>query len=190
MSKRNAFVILLLFVLIVLSGVAFGWELPMFLMIHDISTDTENPPDFEALLPLRVGARNPAGYPGKKVAALQKQAYPDLKPLKIAAPFSGVFQSALDTARELGWEVVSHDSGRGRIEAVATTHWLRFKDDVVVRLERQGDQVRVDMRSKSRVGRSDLGENARRIRRFLKALHKRIPGASSDQSKYMRGDSG
>jgi len=183
LSKRNAYVILLLLVLVALSGVEFVRESPMFLRIHDISTDTEHPPDFEALLPLRVGARNPAGYPGKKVAALQKQAYPDLEPLKVAVPFPAVFQAALDTARELGWEVVSHDPGRGRIEAVATTRWLRFKDDVVVRLERQGEQVRVDVRSKSRVGQSDLGENARRIRRFLNALHKRIAGTSPDRSK-------
>jgi uncharacterized protein (DUF1499 family) len=72
---------------------------------------------------------------------------------------------------------VGDDAGAGRLEAVATTRWLRFKDDVVVRLrDRPDGGTRVDVRSKSRIGRSDLGTNARRIRAFLHALRVRIGG--------------
>jgi uncharacterized protein (DUF1499 family) len=70
-----------------------------------------------------------------------------------------------------GWRVVGDDVAAGRLEAIATTRWLRFKDDVVVRLrDRPEGGTRVDVRSKSRIGRSDLGTNARRIRTYLADL--------------------
>jgi len=71
-----------------------------------------------------------------------------------------------------GWDLVSADSSAGRIEATATTAWFGFKDDVVVRIRSEGTGSRVDVRSLSRVGGSDVGTNARRIREFLRRVAK------------------
>jgi uncharacterized protein (DUF1499 family) len=135
--------------------------------IHDITTDTEDPPVFVAVLPLRTGAPNPAVYGGDSVAALQRKGYPDLRPLRVAAPPATAYARALATAREMKWEVVAVDSVAGRIEATATTPWFGFHDDVVVRLRPDGTGTRVDVRSVSRVGGSDVGTNAARIRAYL-----------------------
>ena len=80
------------------------------------------------------------------------------------------FDLALNLARAAGWEIVAAVPEDNRIEAVATTDWFGFKDDVVIRIAAAGGGSRVDMRSASRVGRSDLGTNARRIREFLRHL--------------------
>lgn len=139
-------------------------------MIHDISTDVGNPPAFVAVLPLRAGASNTADYGGASVAALQKQFYPDIQPLTLAVPPAQVFAQALAAAQAMGWEIVEADQAAGRIEATATTFWFGFKDDVVVRLTPAGAGSRIDVRSLSRVGVSDLGVNAQRIRDYLKKL--------------------
>ena len=141
--------------------------------IHDITTDTERPPQFVAIVPLRAGAPNPPGYEGEKLAAIQKLAYPEIRPLELAAPPGEVFPRAAAAAQAMGWEVVAKDEKAGRIEAVATTRWFGFKDDVVIRIAPAGAGSRVDVRSKSRVGRSDVGANAKRIREFLTALSKK-----------------
>lgn len=137
--------------------------------IHDITTDTEKPPQFVAILPLRAGAANPPGY-DPEVAEVQKGAYPQIRPLELAVPPAAAFARALAAAREMGWEVVAAEEREGRIEAVATTRWFGFKDDVVVRLTPAAGGARIDVRSKSRVGRSDVGANAKRIERFLMLL--------------------
>jgi uncharacterized protein (DUF1499 family) len=77
----------------------------------------------------------------------------------------------------MGWDIVAVDETRGRLEAVATTRLLRFKDDIVVRMRSEASGTRIDVRSKSRVGRSDLGANARRIRAFLDALRQSLTEA-------------
>ena len=138
--------------------------------IHDITTDTANPPRFVAILPLRKNAPNSADYGGDKIAGLQKKDYPDIAPLVMEAPPGAAFDRALSAARALGWEIVAAEPGENRIEATATTLMFGFKDDVVIRITPAGRGSRVDVRSVSRVGRSDLGTNARRIRGFLKSL--------------------
>jgi len=138
--------------------------------IHDISTDTVNPPAFVAVLPLRRGAPNPAAYGGAQIAALQKKAYPDIVPAHLAVPPAQAFRRALDAAQGMGWEVVAAAPAQGRIEATDTTFWFGFKDDVVIRISANGAGSRVDVRSLSRVGRSDVGKNAERIRAFLRRL--------------------
>ena len=138
--------------------------------IHDISTDLADPPAFEAVLPQRAGAANPPEHPGAEVAAQQRGAYPDIVPIVLEAPPPEAFQRALDAAVDLGWEIAAAESTRGRIEATDTTRWFGFRDDVVVRVRPEGAGSRVDVRSKSRVGKSDVGANAARIRRFRSRL--------------------
>lgn len=139
--------------------------------IHDISTDTQDPPLFVAVLPLRAGAPNAATYGGPEVATAQKQAYPDIGPLELAGTAPGsAFDRALAAARHAGWAIVAADSTAGRIEATATTGWFGFKDDVVVRVRPDGSASRIDVRSVSRVGGSDVGTNARRIRTYLRRV--------------------
>ena len=135
--------------------------------IHDITTDLAEPPAFVAVLPLRAGSPNKAEYGGDSVAAQQRAGYPDLGPLRVAAPPGLAFRRAADAARAMGWELVAADSAAGRVEATATTRWFGFKDDVVVRVRPDGAGSRVDVRSVSRVGGSDVGANAARIRAYL-----------------------
>lgn len=142
--------------------------------IHDISTDVENPPAFEAILPLREDAPNPAEYGGEEIARQQQEAYPDLQTLTFSASPGSVFEESLAAAEELGWGIVEADTESGRIEAVATTTWFGFKDDVVIRVRGRDGSTRVDVRSVSRVGRSDVGANAERIRAFRERLEARL----------------
>ena len=138
--------------------------------INDISTDVTDPPRFEAIVPLRAGAPNPPEYGGEAFAVQQSRAYPDLQPIGLEMPASAAFERALATARGQGWTIVASDAPSGRIEATDTTFWFGFTDDIVIRVREAGAGARVDVRSKSRVGRGDLGANARRIRTFANAL--------------------
>jgi uncharacterized protein (DUF1499 family) len=138
--------------------------------IHDITTDTEDPPQFVALLALRRTTYNGPEYGGDEIARIQKAAYPDIRPRDLADTPARAFERALRAARGMGWAVVAAVPEDGRIEATATTPLLRFKDDVVIRVTARGAGSRIDVRSKSRLGRSDLGANAKRIRRYFRAL--------------------
>jgi uncharacterized protein (DUF1499 family) len=138
--------------------------------INDITTDPENPPAFVAVLPLRATAAVPAAYPGSETAKAQRRAYPDIAPLELAVAPAAAFARALDAATAMGWEIVAADAVAGRIEATATTPWFGFRDDVVVRVAPTPTGSRIDLRSVSRVGKSDLGANAKRIRAFLARL--------------------
>ena len=143
--------------------------------IHDITTDLDRPPKFVAILPLRAGAPNPAAYGGSEVADAQRRSYPDIKPLLLSVPAGAAYKQALASARGMGWELVASDSTAGRIEATATTPWFGFKDDVVVRVRPEGSGSRIDVRSVSRVGKSDVGANAQRIRTYLADVANRKP---------------
>jgi len=138
--------------------------------IHDITTDTGNPPLFNAILPLRAGAANPPEYSGNDTAELQRTHYPDIQTLSLEKPTDEVFVAAEQVARDLGWEIVSADPDAGRIEATDTTFWFRFKDDIVIRLTPRDQGAYVDIRSKSRVGMGDMGTNARRVQNFTNRL--------------------
>jgi uncharacterized protein (DUF1499 family) len=141
--------------------------------IHDISTDTVTPPGFVALIPLRKDAANPPEYGGAEVAAKQHAAYPDIKPIVLGLSSLQAFDKALDAARNLNWEIVAAVPEEGRIEAIDTTFWFGFKDDVVIRITSAGERRSVvDIRSVSRVGVSDVGTNAARIRSFLARMVK------------------
>lgn len=138
--------------------------------IHDITTDTDNPPLFVDILPLRADAPNTAEYGGEAVAAMQKAAYPDIKPLILATPPAEAFARAQKLIGARGWILVSATPGLGRLEATAETRNMRFKDDIVIRITPDDAGSRIDMRSVSRFGQSDLGVNAGRIREFLKDM--------------------
>ncbi len=138
--------------------------------IHDISTDTVTAPAFVAVLPLRAEASNPADYGGPEIATQQQQAYADIRPLLMPLPPDQAFDRALAAAEAMGWKIVASVAGEGRIEATATTLMFGFKDDVVIRVRADVAGSRIDLRSVSRVGRSDLGANARRIRAYLERL--------------------
>jgi uncharacterized protein (DUF1499 family) len=143
--------------------------------IHDLTTDTLNPPAFVAIAPLRAAAPNPASYDGEEVATAQRSAYPDLVPVAYTNPASEVFAAATALIQQRGWELVAAELTEGRIEATATTRWFGFKDDVVLRLTpTDANSTTLDMRSKSRIGRSDVGTNAARIRSFLDDLSKQL----------------
>lgn len=138
--------------------------------IHDISTDLDNPPAFAAVLAQRGDASNPPEHGGPAVAEAQRRAYPDIRPLMLPLPPAEAFAPALRAARAMGWEIIAQDAAAGRIEATATTLWFGFRDDVVVRVAPSGSGSRVDVRSASRVGVSDVGANAKRVRAYLARL--------------------
>jgi uncharacterized protein (DUF1499 family) len=139
--------------------------------IHDISTDVVNPPRFVAVVPLRADAPNPVEYPGAQVAAQQQAAYPDIRPLVVDLPAAAAFQRALRAAEEMGWTIHAAIPDEGRIEATDRTFWFGFRDDVVIRLTSlDANRTVIDVRSKSRVGGSDVGTNARRIRNYIRRI--------------------
>jgi uncharacterized protein (DUF1499 family) len=135
--------------------------------INDITTDPANPPAFVTITTATRGAdAAPLSYdPG--FAAQQTAAYPEVRPLIVESPPAEVFPTMLAAAKAMGWEIVSSDPAAGRIEATATVPWWGFKDDIVVVMSPNGGGTRVDVRSKSRVGKSDLGVNAERIQEYL-----------------------
>lgn len=139
--------------------------------IHDITTDVTTPPAFEALADERQAAPNAVAYPGEPTARQQRIAYPHLAPITLDQPLDRVMAAVEAAADAQDWhiaEVTSH-----RLEATATTRWFGFEDDIVIRLTETPDGVRVDMRSASRIGRSDLGTNAARIQTFLEVVQRR-----------------
>jgi uncharacterized protein (DUF1499 family) len=137
--------------------------------IHDITTDTDNPPRFVAILPLRQGAENSTDF-DTAVAEQQRKAYPDIVPAHLDMPPAKALARAERTARSLGWEIVAVSPGELRVEATDTTFLFGFKDDIVIRVTAGDTGSRIDVRSVSRVGRSDIGANAKRIRAFLREL--------------------
>lgn len=141
---------------VVLAAAWLAWRYPW---INDITTDPDDTPEIPG-----------APYPGERFAAIQREAYGDLVPLVVAMAPAAAFDAALAVARELGWPIVYRDAARGEFRAVDRTTLLRFVDDIAVRVTAHPRGARVDTRSRSRVGRGDLGANARRIRRFQTRL--------------------
>ncbi|MDH3460730.1 MAG: DUF1499 domain-containing protein [Burkholderiaceae bacterium] len=137
--------------------------------IHDISTDTDNPPPFVAVVPLRLDADNPVAYQAG-TAAQQQQAYPDVAPLVLKVLPAQAFARAGQAVQAMGWTMVAVSPQDLRIEATDSSPLFGFKDDVVVRVSSHPAGSRVDVRSQSRVGVSDIGVNAKRIRSFLKRI--------------------
>ncbi len=159
--------------------------------IHDVTTDTQDPPVFGSVI---MGERdatqdvNTADYVGKKaptfnankeptgealVSALQSRSFPEIRTLVLDGSRKAVFDQAVMTATSMGWDIKEEDLESGRIDATDTTFWYGFKDDVTIRLkDANGGGVVLDVRSLSRVGGSDIGKNAERVGAFLDAMSK------------------
>lgn len=169
--RRRGFVSGLLGVLLALPvlGMALQWEVATRTTppINDISTDTEDPPVFWDM-------PNPTEYPGGTFAALQRTGYPDIAPLLLKQAPEAVYAQALALVKQRGWSVVASDAAEGRIEAVASSRLFGFADEVALRIAPADGGTRVDMRSRSRLGKIDRGTNAKRIRAFLADLNQHL----------------
>jgi uncharacterized protein (DUF1499 family) len=146
--------------------VARGYALPA---LADITTDPGDPPRFEAIARVRPREANPIAYPGPQAAQTQRAAYADIAPLQLASTPDEAYRAALEVIKKRKWAVIDERSpqgGRrdGRIEAVARTTIMGFRDDIVIRIRRSSAGAVVDFRSASRYGQRDFGSNARRIR--------------------------
>ncbi|CAA0123756.1 Uncharacterised protein [Halioglobus japonicus] len=137
--------------------------------IHDITTDTANPPTFSKAIELRGAGSNSLDI-DQDVILLQEAAYPDLQTLSSDQAFDAAYNRAVQVATDLGWEIYHEDRNAGVIEAVDTTAVMGFKDDVVIRLRTNAEGTLIDLRSVSRVGQGDIGANAQRIRAFFEAF--------------------
>ncbi len=141
--------------------------------IHDITTDTANPPAFVAIVPLRENAPNGYEYgvseawPAEKLGATTMEAYPGLKPIESDLSVADAVDRTEAALQAMGLEIVAVDKEAGLVEATATTFWFGFKDDMVVRIVGNGEGSRIDLRSMSRVGQSYVGANAARITDFV-----------------------
>jgi uncharacterized protein (DUF1499 family) len=176
---------------------AFGILLPMLLLawpltyvpaflqlpkINDVTTDVAAPPRFVTLAKLRTGEANPAVYPGARFANEQQKAYPDLRTFVVDRGVEEAFELVEEVARKLKWRVaaaeppVGKSAKGGLLEATDQTMVVGFTDDIIVRVEGNATRSRIDVRSASRYGQADLGQNATRVRRFLAEMQSRVDG--------------
>ncbi len=138
--------------------------------IHNISTDTQDPPAFDKIVALRGAGTNPLEYKADELAERQREAYPQVQSLISEVPPGEMLNRAVTVLKGMGLEIVDTNAAAGRVEATDTTFWFGFKDDVVVRVRPEGSGSIVDVRSVSRVGQSDLGKNAERISEILSGI--------------------
>lgn len=140
--------------------------------IADITTDPSDPPRFTAVASARPSGANPVAYPGEETAVRQRIAYPGVQPLELDANPDEAFNIALAIVEKNGWRVLDSVTPRGgqregRIEAVALTLIMGFREDLSIRIRSSGGMMKIDMRSASRYGNHDFGNNARRIEKFF-----------------------
>ncbi len=156
-----------LMVAILALGIGSGAGAPP---INDITTNLADPPGYAAVPPSHPNAARDMGYPADFVVQVEA-GYPDLAPIRVALEPERAYRLALAQAKDLGWKITRADSAAGVFEAEDATALFRFVDDVSIRVRaRAGGASVIDMRSKSRDGRGDLGANAERIRRFAAAV--------------------
>ena len=186
-QPRKGFVVSLLAIMVPVLGLghaskirAKAQNLPF---IHDITTDTQNPPMFtEAIMSERnqVEGVNTVDYIGKMdplgkelVSVLQSKGYPDISSLVLSDSPDVAFGEAKSAAKTLGWDIKSENVDAGILEATETTFWYGFEDDIIIRIApSEGGGSVVDIRSISRIGGSDIGANAARIREFLEIMRR------------------
>ena len=186
--SANRLRVLLFFAAAVVSGAAivpymFEHRLAANPFIHDITTDFEAPPQITAAANL--DRKNPAAYDGAApvpnsdltVAEAQRSAFPDIKPVFVSINVDDTARKSRDIIKLMKMKVLSESTigSTITIEATYKSRWFGFIDDFIVRIQPDGDKARVDIRSKSRVGVSDLGANAQRVRNFVDKLVKEVP---------------
>jgi uncharacterized protein (DUF1499 family) len=159
--------------------------------IVDITTDTIDPPRFEALARLRGRNANPVAYAGLYSAEQQHDAYPDVEPLELSVTPKMAYDTALALVNRNRWLIIDAREplpGRrdGRIEAVARSPIMGFREDVVIRVRGNGDEARVDMRSASRYGRHDIGSNAKRITGYFGQIQDAVDAVLDRQERLER----
>lgn len=172
-GRRYLGPVLIVLAVLVLAIVGVLLVARQFPRINDISTDREHPPHYLVAPP-----KHPA-YNAERLRGPTERAYPDMRNLALAQPPDAVSAAVAALVAERGWSEAARAPANGdrpwRIQAVAVTTVLRFRDDVVIEVRPGPDGgSTVAMRSKSRVGQSDLGANARRIRAFLDDLKAKL----------------
>jgi len=151
--------------------------------IHDITTDPIDPPRFDALARLRTGdGANPAVYAGLYSAEQQRQFYPDIEPIELEIPVDRAYAIALQLVNKRKWLVIDERAPQpprriGRIEAVARSPIMGFREDISIRVVPDGDDSRVDIRSASRYFESDLGSNASRVTKLIDDINSAVDRA-------------
>ena len=135
--------------------------------IHDYTTDMINPPQFITLTDDREGARNTFVYGGPEIAAQQREAFPDIKPIMSTLSPDEAYAKALTVGEAMGWEIIGADPAAHRFEGTARTPFFKFVDDTVVVVSEAAGGSRIDVRSVSRIGRGDIGVNGLRVREFI-----------------------
>ena len=153
--------------------------------IHDITTDPIDPPRFEALARLRTGeGANPAVYAGLYSAEQQRIAYPEIETVELEMPVQRAYEVTLAIVNKRKWTVIDERSPQpprriGRIEAVARTPIMGFREDVSIRITADGDDSRVDIRSSSRYFEGDLGSNAARVTKLIEDINTAAEAANA-----------
>jgi len=191
-SPRRGIVAGLIALAIPLAGIGYGMYVRNAAAgippIHDISTDLADPPGFsEAIVSARaaVTGGNDLDLPNKRTqdgrafTDLQRESYPEIGPVTSRLDPQRTYDIALEAAREQGWTIGATNADTGSIEATDSTFWYGFTDDIAVRVRPEGSGARVDVRSVSRVGRSDLGANAARVEPYLQVLRARLESAQA-----------
>lgn len=140
--------------------------------IHDISTDTKRPPLFVSALVERSEKDNSVEYNSEELPDIQAKSYPDIQPLRLSSSPMDSYNKAKQVVEDMGWALQWEDAKTGHIEALVESAVFGFKDDVIIRIEPSASGSVLDMRSASRVGVSDLGANAKRIRAFMEAMQR------------------
>jgi Protein of unknown function (DUF1499) len=155
----------------------------MLPQIHDITTDPIDPPRFEALARLRTGeGTNPAVYAGLYSAEQQRIAYPDIETVELEVPVDRAYAVTMQLVNRRKWLVIDERPPApprriGRIEAVARTPIMGFREDISIRVTPDGEDSRVDIRSASRYFDSDLGSNAARVSKLIEDINNAVDNA-------------
>ncbi|TPE48447.1 DUF1499 domain-containing protein [Maribrevibacterium harenarium] len=172
-SQRFSMAVLLVSLSYSLGWIGFYFDKAALPNINDITTDTDNPPAYINVNFLRRSSENSLTY-NHEWAAIQAKYYPRVQPLVVNQDREQVYQQAVQLVRDLGWDMVAQYPGAGVIEATARTPVFGFRDDVIIRVKEVDGSIRIDMRSSSRVGHGDYGENATRIVNYLSQLSQRL----------------
>jgi len=170
-ASRHCLVATLLSLPVLIAILFLGMRAAKLPPIHDITTDPGNPPELTAAASMRSRGDNSVGYGGTELAAQQRQSYPDILPLTTTMAPARAFDQALATAQRLGWQIVGNNKEQGTIAALDRSLIFGFIDDIAIRIIPEDNGSRIDLRSASRAGVSDLGVNANRIRRFIQQFN-------------------